>query len=401
MSGMGADVISGSEPMDEEYSIKQRFEVAVLLIASGLVEKESLYEKDPHSYPYSGAFRHGLCVLAALHAECASDAAAAVAQLDESSFIRRYASAAVQEWVSSWRPECLAMLESSEVYRLGPLAVVSSGFFSATSECYEVLRFAEPDLIGAHQEREVYTFLRNSGQERYVLGRLLLVRYPVLAWDNYAQLRTGRFDFSADPLNKGEAADVAWTKELLSLSYEQVEGPYKYCPTCGWTMHRRGLQPYCSSPHCSEVLVSDFSALPDVEHDAFRLRRGVMRYISAPGGLELKIAELAKGLGLGFKLWPRLDTCDVSIVLPDGRLLAVDAKAYSNPFSLARAVRDDGPIASLGADCVVYVVPDYLRKSQPAICDVCNSALSDKPGHKCMFYGTFTSQLKALVRGCD
>lgn len=111
------------------------------------------------------------------------------------------------------------------------------------------------------------------------------------------------------------------------MVYEPVPGAAKVCPNCGWTMTMRGKQPHCSSATCAKAVTGDFDKLDSVAHDAFRLSRGVMHYISSPGKLELAIAEAAAGLGLKYEMWPLKDTCDILIHLPDGRQLAVDAKA--------------------------------------------------------------------------
>ena len=69
-------------------------------------------------------------------------------------------------------------------------------------------------------------------------------------------------------------------------------------------MTMRGKQPHCSSATCAKAVTGDFDKLDSVAHDAFRLSRGVMHYISSPGKLELAIAEAAAGLGLKYEMWP-------------------------------------------------------------------------------------------------
>lgn len=95
------------------------------------------------------------------------------------------------------------------------------------------------------------------------------------------------------------------------MAYEPVPGAAKVCPNCGWTMTMRGKQPHCSSATCAKAVTGDFDKLDSVAHDAFRLSRGVMHYISSPGKLELAIAEAAAGLGLKYEMWPLKDTCDI------------------------------------------------------------------------------------------
>ena len=69
-----SDPIAAAEAANKARDIANRFETAVFLIAYGIAEKDGLYEADPHRYPYSQAFRHGMNILAALCAECSDDA---------------------------------------------------------------------------------------------------------------------------------------------------------------------------------------------------------------------------------------------------------------------------------------------------------------------------------------
>lgn len=69
-----SDPIAAAEAAGKARDIANRFETAVFLIAYGIAEKDGLYEADPHRYPYSQAFRHGMNILAALCAECSDDA---------------------------------------------------------------------------------------------------------------------------------------------------------------------------------------------------------------------------------------------------------------------------------------------------------------------------------------
>lgn len=353
-----SDPIAAAEAAGKARDIANRFETAVFLIAYGIAEKDGLYEADPHRYPYSQAFRHGMNILAALCAECSDDAEELLPTFNESDFIRNSAASDVREWTARWRDECREAVEGCRSIEIGPLASVDGDYFAATSECYEVLRFAENDLLGGHQERRVYEFLRAGTQEQYVYGRRMLIRHPLLTWNEYVRIKTGLALGDPDPLDQGEAdtIDPVWLQEFVSMAYEPVPGAAKVCPNCGWTMTMRGKQPHCSSATCAKAVTGDFDKLDSVAHDAFRLSRGVMHYISSPGKLELAIAEAAAGLGLKYEMWPLKDTCDILIHLPDGRQLAVDAKAYGRAERLAREIEDDAGIAQMCADEVAYVV---------------------------------------------
>lgn len=356
-----SDPIAAAEAANKARDIANRFETAVFLIAYGIAEKDGLYEADPHRYPYSQAFRHGMNILAALCAECSDDAEELLPTFNESDFIRNSAASDVREWTARWRDECREAVEGCRSIEIGPLASVDGDYFAATSECYEVLRFAENDLLGGHQERRVYEFLRAGTQEQYVYGRRMLIRHPLLTWNEYVRIKTGLALGDPDPLDQGEAdtIDPVWLQEFVSMAYEPVPGAAKVCPNCGWTMTMRGKQPHCSSATCAKAVTGDFDKLDSVAHDAFRLSRGVMHYISSPGKLELAIAEAAAGLGLKYEMWPLKDTCDILIHLPDGRQLAVDAKAYGRAERLAREIEDDTGIAQM---CARVAVRDLMRQ---------------------------------------
>lgn len=380
-----SDPIAAAEAAGKARDIANRFETAVFLIAYGIAEKDGLYEADPHRYPYSQAFRHGMNILAALCAECSDDAEELLPTFNESDFIRNSAASDVREWTARWRDECREAVEGCRSIEIGPLASVDGDYFAATSECYEVLRFAENDLLGGHQERRVYEFLRAGTQEQYVYGRRMLIRHPLLTWNEYVRIKTGLALGDPDPLDQGEAdtIDPVWLQEFVSMAYEPVPGAAKVCPNCGWTMTMRGKQPHCSSATCAKAVTGDFDKLDSVAHDAFRLSRGVMHYISSPGKLELAIAEAAAGLGLKYEMWPLKDTCDILIHLPDGRQLAVDAKAYGRAERLAREIEDDAGIAQMCADEVAYVVPDQVERDHPGYRALCNAVLRGKTGYSC------------------
>lgn len=178
-----SDPIAAAEAAGKARDIANRFETAVFLIAYGIAEKDGLYEADPHRYPYSQAFRHGMNILAALCAECSDDAEELLPTFNESDFIRNSAASDVREWTARWRDECREAVEGCRSIEIGPLASVDGDYFAATSECYEVLRFAENDLLGGHQERRVYEFLRAGTQEQYAYGRRMLIRHPLLTWN--------------------------------------------------------------------------------------------------------------------------------------------------------------------------------------------------------------------------
>lgn len=373
------------------------FKKAATLIAAGLVEKEHEYSENRLRYPYSSAFRHGLNRYAALCVQHACDPAAALDGMSESGFIKRRATQDVQTWLEDW-DEPTRRAVSDDLGNLGPLVYEEDGVFATTSECDELLKHAETDLVAGFDERQLYEFLRRGTQEQYVVGRRLIIRHPLLSFDERIELQTGGFDCASDPLDQGEAAcvDFAWMKELLEFAYEEAPLNTRICPCCGWTLAKNGRQMLCSSFECrTAVELADYEKLDRLAADAFRLKRGVMRYIARPGTLELEIAEAAHNLGLSFELWPEYDTCDVLIRMESGETVAVDAKCYGGAQSLARTIADDCLIDQLETDKVVYVVPDEAELQQPGFCGLCKKALDECGRYhaRCLTFSRFVDDM--------
>lgn len=396
---MAHDAKQGRVQTGLSSKVRVRFETAVFLIAAGLGEKDDSYEANASAYPYSDSFRHGLNIFSALCSECGGSSAAGVlGRLNESDFIRSWCTRDVRTWVEGWDEGPRAEILSSEYADLGPLAQMDEGFFALTDDCWDLIILAESDVLGAFQERSVYQFLREGSQEQYAFGRRLLIRHPLLSWDERSMMHTGRYDFGADPLDCGEAANIEldWLRTLLEMAYEEVPSGMKVCPRCGWTMGVRGRQPYCSSRSCRDGLPADLGALEDVSRGTTRLLRGVMRYIALPGALELAIAEFAQAKGFSFELWPEHDTCDLIIKLPGGGALALDAKAYVSAARLMREVRKDDALSRLEADELIYVIPDEMERERPGSCALCSKAIAGKAGYSCMTFSGLRKRLAAI-----
>ena len=384
---------------DRRQEIAMRFERAVFLIGVGLRDKDASYERNPHEYPYSESFRHGLGIFAALCAEFGEEASV-LATLSESSFIRYQCTKDVADWSDGWLSEAREAVRGCKYAKYGPLASVEDGFFSPTEECFDLIMHAEDDVLGGFQERSVYEYLIGGTQEQYVVGRRFLLRHPLLDWDDYHNLRAGVWKLGDDPLDKGEASavDPEWMSGLVEIAYEEPPDDAKLCPRCGWSMTRRGIQTFCSTRACVDP-TPDFESLDDIPHRSMRLNRGVMRYITVPGALELRIAQAAKEAGLEYVLWPDKDVCDIQIESPDGVRLAIDAKDYCSPTRLARQIAGDRMKDLLCADEGLYVIPDETRRKHPGFEAICNNALSGKHGYSCVSFGALVRRMRQMAEG--
>ena len=386
---------------ERQREIAMRFERAVFLIGVGLRDKEIACERNPHAYPYSENFRHGLGIFAALAAEFGEDESS-LATLNESGFIREQCGMDVRSWADGWSKEAREAVHSCKYADYGPLAAVDDGFFSRTDDCIDLVIYAEDDVLGGFQERRVYEYLRAGTQEQYVLGRAFLLQHPLLSWNEYHNLKAGVLDLGGESFGEGEACTVEmeWMSGLAELAFEKPPDGARVCPHCGWTMTLRGMQPSCSSPACIDP-IPDFLSLGKVSRESMRLNRGVMRYIAGPGALENRIAEAASNVGLAYEMWPQKDLCDVLVTLPDGTTLALDAKDYCNPVRLGRQIGSDCMRELLDVDEGLYVVPDETARRHPGFVAVCNNALSGKPGYSCVTFSALCRRMKeATAGGC-
>ena len=183
-------------------------------------------------------------------------AAELLPRLSESEFIRTWASRDVASWTDGWPEDVREQLARGGTFGIGPLAEPDGDYLCVSDACTELLFNAESDLLGGFQERQAYEYLISGSQEQYAFGRRLLIRNPVLGPDDLMEIKAGTYDHGSDLLDQGESrrVDVAWTEELVNLSYEPVPpGSQAWvCPSCGWTVTKQGLQARCARPACGK-----------------------------------------------------------------------------------------------------------------------------------------------------
>ncbi|NJP47760.1 hypothetical protein HCN08_30785 [Streptomyces sp. PRB2-1] len=109
--------------------------------------------------------------------------------------------------------------------------------------------------------------------------------------------------------------------------------------------------------------------LPAEGHKA--LSRGVWRWTTIPGLVEIALYDALAERGLEPQLWPDLDAYDLYVRAGKGRAVRefrIDVKDYTSAILLAKKVQADGGDAG-GADWLV--VPDYRESSLPLLGRVC------------------------------
>ncbi|WP_329317825.1 hypothetical protein OIE77_42615 [Streptomyces sp. NBC_01715] len=93
------------------------------------------------------------------------------------------------------------------------------------------------------------------------------------------------------------------------------------------------------------------------------LTRGVWRWTTVPGLVEIALYDALAARGLSPVLWPELDAYDLHVEVGRGREAAefrIDVKDYTSAILLAKKVQADGGDKG-GAEWLV--VPDYRASS--------------------------------------
>jgi len=187
----------------------------------------------------------------------------------------------------------------------------------------------------------------------YVAFRRLLIEQPVLDQIAWMKVATDRH--------------LAPLLELVRASYQPIPAAFvrhdeiMTCARCkcplvptlndGWA---------CELDRCrweGLKVGKQIPASPDLQV----VLRPLRVFITGPGRAETELEQAMIRLGLQVEMWPNIDTYDVRISFPTGRIWAVDVKDRASPSILGRtatALRPNPPYTD-----AFYVVPDY-RKAQ-------------------------------------
>lgn len=324
---------------------------AVALIVRGVDEKEQLLRQQPQKYPYSKRLQHGINMLLAAAWETGGVSPTASDGMSEASFLQAHAEKPLLEWFESWKlsdadRQDLAVLDYNPLF-----FQTGNGYYELTGEGGEFLSTLEKDLLIGTDERTLYEKMICLSQKNYCVLRRFLIEHPIVEDKEFRAVRL-------------ELADDETALEALEFAYESFEGEYYECPKCHWTMTKTPYGYHCHSESCVEcepsVTLKDLRRTP-----VRRLKKGVMRYIAAPGQLEMELAAHCNKLHLSYELWPQMDLYDLQIQLPSGAIWVIDAKAYRNPLSLRIQVEQDTAFANGAFQKGFYVVPqEYARKYQ-------------------------------------
>ncbi|MEU4702832.1 hypothetical protein [Nonomuraea dietziae] len=259
------------------------------------------------------------------------------------------------------------------------------------------------DALEAEMDQEkVYMALKKRlNQTDYVAGRSALIQYP------------------AGPVSRLRKLNLPST---VADFYHPIEHASIYdrwwfaCPICRWpmkvTITRAGtrktgnvqcfhrphrtmgaayhfkipgtgrpptLIPAASAPpvpsgNASVLFADTRGAVPDPipAENHVALTRGVWRWTTVPGLVEIDLHKALEARGLRSVLWPDLDAYDLHVEVGTAAssktVFRIDLKDYSNAILLAKKIRADEGDAG-GADWLV--VPDYRAASLPLLSSVC------------------------------
>lgn len=326
------------------------------LIAKGLMLKEKTFrEQKKGKYPDSPALRRGLneLYLYAMVNRCVDEKGDVLAPRNETEALLDYLSKPVKEWMDKWPEKSRESARDEGIWEWDNLVEIIDHHRFTLSDFGEDLRFINPNMVVDMElsQQKVYHLLMTLDQEKYEMARRFLAEkeHRLLSRSDLKQkIREHEQYFD----------NITEFTEIINMAYEEcptISGRIFRCGHCGWTvefnLEGRGR---CQHERCRKK-TNDFQRIDTITvagEDYLRLQKGVARYISYPGDLELEIERRCRKLGVQVEMWPEMDTYDVKLTFADGEKWCVDAKDYANPFLLKDKIEADG-----------YAVPhgDWMR----------------------------------------
>ena len=175
-----------------------------------------------------------------------------------------------------------------------------------------------------------------ASPDSYVAFRRLLISQPVLT--------------SLELVKHGLDPCLERLKDHLNTAYElapetySIDGNFYCCANCGNLMARTEKGDLiCGEERDRCQNLGKPGRQIAQREGVYWIKRGIRRFIAAPGRAELRLADKLKELGLDVELWPNFDSYDLRIVFPDQEVWAIDVKDWVNPFLLANKVKKQSP----------------------------------------------------------
>ena len=226
---------------------------------------------------------------------------------------------------------------------------------------------ANPDIAGESTQtlmkRVVRNCLARGDQGGYILFRRWIIEHPVASRRELIEVRRKLSDPDLRNLFD-EAYEVVPTSPTAGSGV-------RTCRRCGWTLLEDANRATwrCSLSRCRELegfLPNQHSDHFPSDSDVRRVQRGLARYTTLPGKLEMRLYNsLERIRGLTVELWPSCDAYDIGFEFHDGRRWAVDCKDARNPVWRAHHLNQSQIPTSRSEERAFYVFPAYHRKLNP------------------------------------
>ncbi|MEL1135057.1 hypothetical protein AAC978_07715 [Desulfitobacterium sp. THU1] len=374
-------------------------------IVKGLAHKVYLSRdtnRGRNTYPDSAVLRHGLnelYVYAMTH-QCVDSKGKVLAPANETEAIVEFFSRPVSEWMAAWPQNIIAKAQNDYLWDWESL--VSIGYHNT----YILTDFCE-ELAEAHKMRVVetelpqavfYRKLMTLTQEEYEEVRKFVIQKEnrvIKRYDLGGQVREMGVRF-------GKLSDI---NDIFKIAYEPWESLVEkivLCERCGWTVeYTTDGRGKCQNDRCIRA-TNTFNRVKKIDaspQSYYRLKKGIIRYVSDPGELELDIERECLKLGIETQMWPDMDRYDLTLTFKDGEKWAVDAKDYAKAFLLKEKIEEDGEAIPIGDwERGFIVIPD--ERVEKSYCRTVNrgiKAIGQDNKVECVGLKTFMQKVKAKV----
>ena len=347
------------------------FERMIYSLVFGIHEKET----DKLLYTISGSFSYGMNIFAK---ELYFHHRDAYKSFHERSFMTKYLTKPVKEWFDEWDPDYVEKIKKYKLYETDALLEFQQGNLRPTSEYEDICLFmCKRNFFKELEQNHNFQLVWGLSEELYSIVRKFIIEHPQCNILDIVELKTKCTNIDA---TYDELID-----EIMESVYEDVPSGMHTCPFCGWTMHFSNLQAYCSSAECARKVRSEkeLKDLSTVRYEK-RVNNSIMHFWCLPGKLEKEIADGAEKRGCTTEWYPYKDEYDIKIILPSGKIYAIDAKTYRSPYKLKEDIMNPNdkfaetePNLSTSECERYYVIPNEREEQVRGYCQICT--IPEKP----------------------
>ncbi len=313
-----------------------------------------------------------------------------LAPRDETDALTNYFSRNISDWMEGWSDDVKSVLEP--FCGMEPLIQLrGGGKYLCNESCFELaLQCTLYDKDA--EQRQLFNVLKSLSQEAYVACRKYIITHPIID-----SLNLGEFRIMLNELGLDERR----MNKIIDYAYEPIPDDAAFeCLCCGWTVSRTIDGSLCCIESRCKHNTDNFKKIEKLgdTRNLRRLKPGVMRYMSIPGKLELLIEKYCLKNDIKYELWPNKDDYDIKITMPNGRILAIDAKDYRNAFVLGKNIQDNNTLfCSEDWNEGYIVVPDESVEQKVDYCKVINKVLRRKIGNmSCITFSELIERIREV-----